>query len=138
MEINNYSEADLERVAQELLDSHPQERIFAFEGDMGVGKTTLINVICRKLGVDEHTSSPTFSLVNEYETSKGTVYHMDFYRLEDPQEAVDIGIDYYFDSNDYCFIEWPSKIEELLPHGVVKVFVNLTEGNLRNIRTELE
>lgn len=139
MLVKSYSEKDLNHVAQELIEQHSDHKIFAFYADMGVGKTTLINTICRYLKIKENTSSPTFSLVNEYESDTGdTIYHMDFYRLDDPQEAIDIGIDYYFDSDSYIFIEWPSKIEKLLPDGIVKVFINLVDENLRTLRTEIE
>lgn len=133
----NYTLDEINSVATDFINKFKDHRHFAFYAEMGTGKTTLINTICQELGSQDANSSPTFSIVNEYESPNGILYHMDFYRLESLQEAVDIGIDYYFDSDDYCFMEWPSKIEELLPKGVVKVFIKLEEDQSRSIHTEI-
>ena len=109
---------------------------FAFDAEMGRGKTTFINALYKVLNVEDETSSPTYSLVNEYASPKGTIFHMDLYRINDVEEALDAGIEEYFYSNSYCFIEWPSKIEELLPSEVVKVFINLGKDNERLITTD--
>jgi tRNA threonylcarbamoyladenosine biosynthesis protein TsaE len=111
-------------IAEKLLAAYPASRIFAFYGEMGAGKTTLIKDFCRVLGVTENTSSPTFALVNEYQSTNGkTIYHFDMYRIEDPSEAIRIGFEEYLESGNYCFIEWPEKINNLLPLGIVKVEV---------------
>jgi tRNA threonylcarbamoyladenosine biosynthesis protein TsaE len=100
--------------------------VFAFFGTMGSGKTTFIKSICRQLGVNEGMSSPTFGLVNEYAGLSGhPVYHFDFYRIKDQQEAIDIGCEEYFYSGEYCFVEWPEKILNLLPKEIVRVCIEI-------------
>jgi len=126
----------LDTTANTLLKSYPVNRQFAFFGEMGAGKTTFIKAICRSLGVNENVSSPTFAIVNEYEDKEGDpVYHFDFYRIENEQEAIDIGIREYFSSGHYCLIEWPEKILHLLPEETVKVFITL-QNETRIITTE--
>ena len=112
----------LPEVAQELLGAFPEERLFAFFGKMGVGKTTLIKELCVCLGVKDNVCSPTFAIVNTYTAGSGEpVYHFDFYRLKNLDEAYDIGYEEYFYSGDYCFTEWTEKIEEILPEHYVRV-----------------
>lgn len=102
-------------------------RIIAFEAGMGVGKTTFIKAICQVLGVQDVVNSPTFSIVNEYACSNGeSVYHFDFYRLQSPQEALDFGVYDYFESGNWCFMEWAENIAPLLPTETL--FVTLTEN----------
>jgi tRNA threonylcarbamoyladenosine biosynthesis protein TsaE len=113
----------LESVAQQIIAQQPQ-KVILFHGEMGVGKTTLIKQLCKTLGVLEATSSPTFSLVNEYEISNNQlVYHFDFYRLKNEMEALDMGADDYFYSGYWCFIEWAEKIPNLIPdeHSVITI-----------------
>ncbi|MBQ9190459.1 MAG: tRNA (adenosine(37)-N6)-threonylcarbamoyltransferase complex ATPase subunit type 1 TsaE [Bacteroidaceae bacterium] len=108
----------------------PSSRIFAFYGKMGAGKTTFITAVCRELGVTEPVTSPTFAIVNEYQSSptgglQGTsIYHFDFYRIRRPEEAYDIGFEDYLDSGVPCFIEWPELIEDLLPADTVRVTID--------------
>ena len=98
---------------------------------MGVGKTTFINAILLELGIKDHTSSPTFSIVNEYLSETfGTVYHFDFYRIKDETEALDIGIEDFIYGEEFCFMEWPSKIENLLPENSVTIKISI-ENNCR-------
>jgi tRNA threonylcarbamoyladenosine biosynthesis protein TsaE len=99
----------------------------AFHGEMGVGKTTFIKGMLDELGVTDHTSSPTFSIINEYASAHGKIYHFDFYRLKTPAEALDIGIEDIFSEDVWCFMEWPEKIGNFLP--VNTVMVNITEEN---------
>ena len=107
---------DLPAAASVLLEAAREEPIILFEGPMGAGKTTLIKELCRQLGVQENVSSPTFALVNEYESGAGKlIYHFDFYRINDEREALNIGALEYFDSGKICLIEWPSLIPNLLP-----------------------
>jgi len=117
---------ELSDVAQNLLDFAEGEKFFVFEGEMAAGKTTFIKEFCAVLGIADVVSSPTFSIVNEYESAQGPVYHFDFYRLKNLQEAYDIGYEEYFYSGNYCLVEWPSKIEELLPGQYIKVEINIT------------
>ena len=110
-------------------------KIILFHGDMGVGKTTLIKEICKILGTEDLISSPTFSIVNEYITSNDeTIFHFDFYRIDNEEEAYNIGVEDYFDSNHWCLIEWPSVVENLLPLENVNVYLTVLEDGQRNIQ----
>lgn len=113
MEIT-FSLDKIDEIAEKIL-TLSKHKIFLLEGEMGVGKTTLTKAITKQLGVKEVTSSPTFSLVNEYQSDDGLLYHFDLFRLEDLSEAYDIGIEEYLDSDNFCFIEWPEKIMSILP-----------------------
>ena len=130
----------INKVAQEFLALWKNHYFFAFYGDLGAGKTTFIKAICKALGTRDNVVSPTFSLVNEYHimgsSSNATViYHMDFYRLKDLDEALDIGVvDYFKKKNCYCFIEWPEIIESLLPKETLAVNIVRQEDNSRIIR----
>ncbi|SHG24952.1 tRNA threonylcarbamoyladenosine biosynthesis protein TsaE [Flavobacterium segetis] len=129
MEIT-FSLQQLEEVAQKIIDSSPN-KVILFHGEMGVGKTTLIKQLCKTLEVIGATSSPTFSLVNEYETkSNHIIYHFDFYRLNKESEALDMGVDDYLYSGNWCFIEWAEKIPNLIPeiHSVISISL-LPDGN---------
>mgnify|MGYP001826014753 CR=1 FL=1 len=113
---------DLNKAAELLLTSCPENSIFAFYGEMGVGKTTFIKEICTLMNVMDDVSSPTFNIINEYHMQDGKkVYHMDFYRIRSITEVLDIGYEEYFYSGDYCLIEWPEKVEHLLPKDTVVV-----------------
>ena len=116
---------DLPSVAKAILAEYPDERIFAFYGDLGAGKTTLIKAFCHSLGVGQDVTSPSFAIINEYDAGGiDLVYHFDFYRIKKLVEALDIGFEEYLDSDNYCFIEWPEKIEELLPDSYVYISVD--------------
>ncbi|RTY80149.1 tRNA (adenosine(37)-N6)-threonylcarbamoyltransferase complex ATPase subunit type 1 TsaE [Flavobacterium sp. LS1P28] len=118
-----FSIDELEEVAQKIITKNPK-KVILFHGEMGVGKTTLIKQLCKTLGVTGATSSPTFSLVNEYESfDNQLVYHFDFYRLNTEVEALDMGIDDYLYSGNWCFIEWAEKIPNLIPetHSVITI-----------------
>jgi tRNA threonylcarbamoyladenosine biosynthesis protein TsaE len=130
----NYSLQDLPKIVSEIISS-AKNKTLLFYGQMGVGKTTLIKELCKSLGVLDNISSPTFSLVNEYQTANNDkVYHFDFYRIEDEEEAFDIGIEDYFDSKNWCFIEWPENIENLLPLDAVEIHLSLLDDEQRNIQ----
>lgn len=126
------STAELNTLAKQLLNFANGNKFFIFEGEMAAGKTTFIKAFCEVLGVSEVVSSPTFSIVNEYEAADGLVYHFDFYRLKNLQEAYDIGYEDYFYSNSICLVEWPTKVEELLPDSYIKVEITITGENARN------
>ena len=119
----------------EYVSSSPlQSNIFAFFGPMGAGKTTVIKALCNALEVTDDVNSPTFTIVNEYRAGKGfPVYHFDFYRINKISEAYDIGIDEYFGAEGLCLIEWPEKIEEILPEDCFRVTVSVNEDGIRNI-----
>ncbi len=133
MNIQINSQEDLKSAARQLLEFAAAEKIFLFEGDMGAGKTTFIKVICEALGVDDLVSSPTFSIVNEYLAKDGKIYHFDFYRIKDLQEAYDIGYEEYFYSRNICFIEWPEKITSLLPEHYLKIEILVQNENDRTV-----
>lgn len=131
-----FSIDQLPKVAQKILDQNPN-KVILFNGEMGVGKTTLIKQLCKTLGVKDATSSPTFSLVNEYQTDTNqVVYHFDFYRLNKETEALDMGVDDYLYSGNWCFIEWSEKIENLIPeqHTVITIELLLTGERLLELK----
>ncbi len=119
--------SDLNIVADKFLRLMRDKKVFAFFGSMGVGKTTFIKALCNELGVVEIVTSPTFALINEYQTGEGEViYHFDFYRIKKIEEVYDFGYEDYFFSGNYCFIEWPDKVAEILRENVV--FVQMAEN----------
>jgi len=117
--------AELPDVANKLLAFAGEEKIFLFDGEMGAGKTTFIKSFCKVLGVENSVSSPTYSIVNEYAGENNTVYHFDFYRIKNIQEAYDLGYEEYFYGGGICLIEWPERIEELLPDHYINVEISI-------------
>lgn len=134
-----YQSLDEIQAAAQWLISHGQKvPVWLFEGEMGAGKTTLIKAICKKMQVQNTVQSPTFSIVNEYFTANGeTIYHFDCYRLKNETEAMDIGIEEYFDSGNYCFVEWPSKIPNLLPDQYLIVSIEILGETERQIKCKV-
>lgn len=130
-----YKLDDLPEVAKKIIEN-VNGKILLFDGPMGVGKTTLIKEICKQLGVNDIISSPTFSLVNEYEGDDTLIYHFDFYRIEDEEEAYHIGFEEYLDSGHWVFIEWPDKVSSLLPEDVTLLKINHANGDQRVISIE--
>ena len=122
----------LDKIATEILTLHPDIRVFTFSGDLGAGKTTLIKSFCKALGVKDQVSSPTFSIVNEYE-GHGSIYHIDAYRLKSEHEASDIGLEEYLYNKAYCFIEWPEKIDGMLPTEKVHITIEPDNNKVRII-----
>ncbi|EAS19480.1 conserved hypothetical protein [Flavobacteria bacterium BBFL7] len=122
---------DIDQVARQIL-SQTSNKVFLLDAPMGSGKTTLINAMCKQLGIKEVTSSPTFSIVNEYKTDKLTVYHFDLYRIKDKTELFDIGIEEYLDSNAYLFIEWPDLLIPYLEQFTT-VKIEIIDTDLRKI-----
>jgi tRNA threonylcarbamoyladenosine biosynthesis protein TsaE len=125
LKITCHTLSELPQIAGKLLAAFPESRVFAFYGKMGAGKTTFIKEICHELGATDIVQSPSFTIINEYKTSRGnSLYHFDFYRIRKLEEVMDIGYEEYFYSGNYCFIEWPEKIEHLLPQDVVKINIS--------------
>ena len=124
----------LDTVAEKLIRQFPDQHIFAFYGKMGAGKTTFIQSVCKVLGTYDNVTSPTFALINEYKTGQQkSIFHFDFYRIKDIEEAFDLGYEDYLFSGNYCLIEWPEMIESLLPDNIVKVEIEVGVNNVRNI-----
>src|SRR3982751_2736087 len=122
---------ELNEAAEKLVSFSGSSKIFLFYGEMGAGKTTFIKSLCACLGTHENITSPTFSIVNEYEGAGNKIYHFDFYRLKNENEALDMGYEEYFYSGHYCFIEWPEKIAGLLPEHYISVEINVLSDNER-------
>ncbi|EKT3957712.1 tRNA (adenosine(37)-N6)-threonylcarbamoyltransferase complex ATPase subunit type 1 TsaE [Flavobacterium psychrophilum] len=124
---------EIEIVSKKILSKNP-EKVILFKGEMGAGKTTLIKVLCKQLGVKSPTSSPTFSLVNEYKSDNNKlIYHFDLYRLKNQNEALDMGIDEYLYSENWCFIEWSEKISDLIPEKHSIITISVLNNNKRLI-----
>ncbi len=132
--------ADLNDAAQQFLSLMDDRTVYAFTGEMGAGKTTFINALAQALGVDEEeaTSSPTFAIINEYRSDKTAelIYHLDLYRLESLEDALDIGIEDYLDSGALCLIEWPDRIADLLPNDTVNVNITVNDDLSRTITVD--
>lgn len=130
--------ASLPEAARIFLEKTSGKKIIAFYAGMGGGKTTFITEICRQLGAEDTVCSPTFTIVNEYRTSSGsTICHFDFYRITRLSEAMDIGLEEYFDGDALCLIEWPENIEELLPDDTLKVRITVNEDESRILELDL-
>ncbi|GGX02393.1 tRNA (adenosine(37)-N6)-threonylcarbamoyltransferase complex ATPase subunit type 1 TsaE [Aquimarina muelleri] len=125
-----YTLKDLPGIADKII-SNIHDKIILFDAEMGVGKTTLIKEICKHLGVKNTISSPTYSLVNEYECKGGIIYHFDFYRLQEEEEAYHIGFEEYLDSGAWIFIEWPDKVYKLLPDNVITINIKALNDQKR-------
>lgn len=121
-------------VAVEYILNNTKSKTLLFYGEMGAGKTTLIKELVKALGVHDVASSPTFSLVNHYESEEGSVFHFDFYRIEDDTEALDIGIEDYLDSDGWNLIEWPEKVERLLGENTQKLLLEVESENTRKLK----
>ena len=119
---------EIKAAARKILGQYPDRRIFVLDGEMGTGKTTFTTAFAELLGAVDHVSSPTFAIANVYMTESGSeIYHFDFYRLEHIQEALDIGVEEYFYSGNYCFIEWPDIVESLIPEDALRIKISLGE-----------
>ena len=129
---------DLKRGAKEFLDAVGENRLIAFYAPMGAGKTTFITAVCKALGVEEDAiSSPTFAIVNEYRGRGGRpIFHFDFYRIEQPAEALDIGLYDYLDSGELCLMEWPENVEALLPEETLQVHIEVAPDGSRTLSWE--
>ncbi|MDN3203167.1 tRNA (adenosine(37)-N6)-threonylcarbamoyltransferase complex ATPase subunit type 1 TsaE [Algoriphagus sediminis] len=129
--------SQIHNLASGLIENAFEEKIWIFEGEMGAGKTTLIKALAQKLGVNSPVSSPTFGIVNEYDSESGEIiYHFDFYRIVDPAEALDIGIEEYFYSGNRCWVEWAGKVAEFLPDKFLKITLEMEGATSRKITVE--
>jgi tRNA threonylcarbamoyladenosine biosynthesis protein TsaE len=131
-EIRIPSLEDIDRAAKQLVNLFAGQKKIAISGEMGAGKTTLIQALCRVMGVQDVVASPTFALINEYFTPDGeSIYHFDLFRIEDVSELYDIGYEDYFYSDATCFIEWPEKAMELMPGDVRMLTIHVLEDGTR-------
>ncbi len=134
MNIKIDSIEQIHNAAQQFIGEMGDNKIFAFYGKMGAGKTTFIKAVCEELGVTDVINSPTFAIVNEYMDGNGCpIYHFDFYRIKKPAEVLDIGFEDYIDSDALCFMEWPELIGEYLPEETVKVYIDEEDDGSRTV-----
>lgn len=131
MEVTAKNLSDLPQIADALLSFAANKKIFLLNGEMAAGKTTFAKAICKKLGVVETISSPTYSIVNEYQGEDDKIYHFDFYRIKNEEEAFDIGFEEYLYSGAFCLIEWPEKVSSLLPQNFINVRIEIGENEER-------
>ncbi|WP_308259801.1 tRNA (adenosine(37)-N6)-threonylcarbamoyltransferase complex ATPase subunit type 1 TsaE [Prevotella sp.] len=136
MVIKINSLADINEAAKQFIENMGDGKVFAFYGKMGAGKTTFIKAICEELGVDDVITSPTFAIVNEYQsaTTGDSIYHFDFYRIKKLEEVYDMGYEDYFYSGSLCFLEWPELIDDLLPEDATKVTIEATDDGERVVK----
>ncbi len=128
-----YELSEIDSIAMQLL-TQVKSKTLLFYGDMGAGKTTLIKALVKALGAPDLVSSPTFSLVNEYQSEQGKIFHFDFYRIEDEAEALDMGIEDYLNTNSWKLIEWPQKIESILDQDMQKIKISVLENGHRKLK----
>jgi len=127
----------IQQAAKTFISQMQDAKVFAFYGRMGAGKTTFIKAVCQQLSVTSSVNSPTFAIINEYRTAGNTpIYHFDFYRIKNVGEAFDIGCEDYFYSGNPCFIEWPEKIDGLLPEDCTQVTIDVIDDNTRRLQTK--
>tara|TARA_R110002020_G_scaffold151328_3_gene328376 strand:+ start:513 stop:944 length:432 start_codon:yes stop_codon:yes gene_type:complete len=132
-----YELEDIEKAATAVIAAAADEKVWVFQGDMGAGKTTLIKALSNAFSVSDQVSSPTFGIVNHYENQSGEVfYHFDFYRMDDPTEALDIGIEEYFYSGKYCWLEWAEKIAAFLPDKFFLIRINNDSETQRTLNLQ--
>ncbi|MFM2376063.1 MAG: tRNA ((37)-N6)-threonylcarbamoyltransferase complex ATPase subunit type 1 TsaE [Bacteroidota bacterium] len=132
--IETYHPDEVKMVAESILDISGSHRIFAVHGPMGAGKTTLIKTLCELLGTGDVVKSPTFSIVNEYGSPHGSIYHFDFYRIESLEEVFDIGLEEYLESGCYCFMEWAEFIAPLIPEDAIEIRILVSGPESRTIK----
>ena len=131
----NFTLTNISEIAQKFLGEIGEKGVILFEAEMGAGKTTFISELCRLLGADDDFGSPTFSIINEYSDGSGQpIYHFDFYRIDSLREAMDIGIEDYFYSGNLCLIEWPEKIDSLLPEETIRVSISVNPDGTRTLK----
>lgn len=132
-----FSLNELATVVRKFRDAVTGYRVFAFHGEMGAGKTTFIHALCEDVGVEDTVSSPTFSIINEYYSPNGSIYHMDLYRLRDEEEAIGAGVEDALYSGNICLVEWPERAPGIFPEDTVHVYLERAENNLRKLDFQL-
>ncbi len=128
---------ETQNIAKEIIQLIDTYKIIAFSGELGAGKTTMINAICQELGVKEHVTSPTYSIIQEYQIDNIVIYHMDLYRVKGVDEAIDAGIEDCLNSDSLCLVEWPQKASSLFPKETVYISLQTVSGNTRKLIVEL-
>lgn len=137
MEVN-FTLGEIDKAAKQLLSVSAGYNVFAFHGEMGAGKTTLIHALCEALGVKDTISSPTFSIINQYNTANGkTVYHMDLYRVKDESEAINAGVEDCLYSGNVCLVEWPDKAAGIFPEDTLHMTITSVDDNTRKLKLNL-
>lgn len=132
-----YELKDIENAVEVVKEAAAEEKVWVFQGDMGAGKTTLIKALAKNFQVTDQVSSPTFGIVNHYENQSGEIfYHFDFYRMDDPTEALDIGIEEYFYSGNYCWLEWAEKIAAFLPEKFFLIRISSDSETKRSLKLQ--
>ncbi len=133
-----YDETDIQQTAEWLWQQIPPQKVIALHGEMGTGKTTLVHALCDQLKVADTVSSPTFSIINEYEFEQEDkpqiIYHIDLYRLKDEAEAIRTGVEDCLYSGSYCFVEWPERAPALFPADTLHIYISLADNGKRNIK----
>lgn len=129
LELDISDVSKLPEACEKLIEFAGDIKVFTFDAEMGAGKTTLIKELCKSLGSKDNFSSPTYSIVNEYQFPKGKIYHFDFYRVVDAEELFDLGLEEYIESGNYCFIEWPDLAETFLPISYLSIIINHNQNN---------
>lgn len=137
MEVN-FTLEQIEETAAKLLAGAAKHKVFAFDGEMGAGKTTFIHALCKVMKVTDTVSSPTFSIINQYKTDNGqTIYHMDLYRIKDENEAINAGVEDCLYSGNICFAEWPQKAPGVFPDDTLHISISLVDDNTRKLQINL-
>jgi tRNA threonylcarbamoyladenosine biosynthesis protein TsaE len=127
-----YQLSEIDGVVQQIWEKYQHKKVWLFYAQMGSGKTTFVNALCKYLHIDDVASSPTFSIINEYKSSiVETVYHLDLYRLKDEQEAIECGVEDVLYSNKYCFVEWPEQAQGIMPEDALVIRISLIDTNTR-------
>jgi|SRR6185437_6646841 len=125
----------IESIAQDFLEKYKGRKVFAFSGDLGAGKTTFINALCKDLGVTETVTSPTYSIIQEYSAENNAViYHIDLYRIKSEREAMDAGIEDCLNSNEICLVEWPERVPEIFPADTIYTSIEVMSDTKRNLK----
>jgi tRNA threonylcarbamoyladenosine biosynthesis protein TsaE len=133
-----YTLGEIDIAAKKLLANIGVHKVFAFNGEMGAGKTTFIHALCEALGVKDAITSPTFSIINQYKTDSGeTIYHIDLYRLKDDEEAINAGVEDCLFSKNICLVEWPDKASGIFPDDTVQISISILNGNSRKMQINL-